>query len=186
MSEFFRNSIFYGCLGGQYSKKSIASKVIALVKCSSQSVVVIEIGDLIQELSTIAKWPFVQLLVWWISLLAIVTSILGVGIGLCDAFKGILSNIIRNSIACRLMAVILTVLPAYLVAVLIPNAFIVVLGFAGMILAIIAILLPAYLLRQARVQKFHYAELERKWLTRSSTVAAIIIIGCEIFNMLSK
>ncbi|WP_081497552.1 MULTISPECIES: aromatic amino acid transport family protein [spotted fever group] len=57
------------------------------------------------------------------SALAIVTSILGVGVGLCDSLK-----------------------PAYIVAVVVPNAFITILGFAGMILVIIAILLPVYLL----------------------------------------
>jgi tyrosine-specific transport protein len=145
-----------------------------------------EIGDLIQTLCGVAQWQCVQLLVWWISLLAIITSIIGVGIGLCDALRGLLSKIIRNSLACRIVAVVMTVLPPYLVAILVPNAFIVVLGFAGMILAVIAILLPAYLLRQARIQKLHYSELNRKWLTQFSVVAAFIIIGCEIFNIFCK
>jgi len=35
-----------------------------------------EVGELIQVLSDIAKWQSVQLLVWWISLLAIATSVL--------------------------------------------------------------------------------------------------------------
>ena len=143
-----------------------------------------EIGDLIQELCSIAKWQFVQVLVWWISLLAIVTSILGVGIGICDALKGMMSVVIPNVAARSIIAAIITVLPPYLVAVWVTNAFIAVLGFAGMILAVIAVLLPVYLLRQARIKKFHYSELETKWLTQSSTVAAVIIIFCEIFNML--
>jgi len=144
----------------------------------------VEIGDLIQELCSIAKWQFVQVLVWWISLLAIVTSILGVGIGICDALKGMMSVVIPNVAARSIIAAIITVLPPYLVAVWVPNAFIAVLGFAGMILAVIAVLLPVYLLRQARIKKFHYSELETKWLTQSSTVAAVIIIFCEIFNIL--
>jgi len=144
----------------------------------------VEIGDLIQELCSIAKWQFVQVLVWWISLLAIVTSILGVGIGICDALKGMMSVVIPNVAARSIIAAIITVLPPYLVAVWVTNAFIAVLGFAGMILAVIAVLLPVYLLRQARIKKFHYSELETKWLTQSSTVAAVIIIFCEIFNML--
>ncbi|KJV62375.1 tryptophan/tyrosine permease family protein [Rickettsia amblyommatis str. Ac/Pa] len=48
-------------------------------------------------------------------------------------------------------ASIVTILPAYIVAVVVPNAFITILGFAGMILVIIAILLPVYLLYKAKI-----------------------------------
>ncbi|BDU60741.1 hypothetical protein FLA4_11510 [Candidatus Rickettsia kotlanii] len=48
-------------------------------------------------------------------------------------------------------ASIVTILPAYIVAVVVPNAFIIILGFAGMILVIIAILLPVYLLYKAKI-----------------------------------
>ena len=74
----------------------------------------------VRDLSNIAKWPSVQLLVWIISALAIVTSILGVG--LCDSLKTMFMNSIPN-------VVIVTILPAYIVAVVVPNAFIIILGF---------------------------------------------------------
>lgn len=45
---------------------------------------------------------------------------------------------------------IVTILPVYIVAV-VPNAFIIILGFAGMILVIIAILLPVYLLYKVKI-----------------------------------
>ncbi|AFC74992.1 tryptophan/tyrosine permease family protein [Rickettsia parkeri str. Tate's Hell] len=47
-------------------------------------------------------------------------------------------------------ASIVTILPVYIVAV-VPNAFIIILGFAGMILVIIAILLPVYLLYKVKI-----------------------------------
>ena len=113
-----------------------------------------EVGELIQVLSGIAKWQSVQLLVWWISSLAIATSVLGVGVGLCDSFKGMLSEKIHNSKVSAVLASVIAILPAYLVALYVPNAFIAVLGFAGMILAVIAILLPVYLFRQIKKKDF--------------------------------
>lgn len=142
-----------------------------------------EVGELIQVLSGVAKSQSVQLLVWWISLLAIITSVLGVGVGLCDTLKGMLSKKIDNAKACGTLASVITVLPAYLVVMYVPNAFITVLGFAGMILAVMAILLPIYLFWQIKAKTFNYSELNRKFLVRLSIVVAIAVIFCEIFNM---
>lgn len=143
-----------------------------------------EIGELIQVLSGIAKWQSVQLLVWWISLLAIATSVLGVGVGLCDSLKGMLSKKVSNTGIRSILASVITILPAYLVVMYVPNAFIAVLGFAGMILAVIAVLLPVYLFWQIRTEKLHYPELKRKSLIQLSTGVAVAVIACEIFNML--
>lgn len=123
-----------------------------------------EIGELIQVLSGIAKWQTVQLLVWGISLLAIATSILSVGVGLCDSLKSMMSTSFPNSKARSLLASVITLLPAYLVAIYVPNAFIALLGFAGMILAIIAILLPVYLFRQIETESyFILSSKEKHW-----------------------
>lgn len=140
----------------------------------------IGIGDLIQELSKIAKWPFVQLLIWWVSLLTIVTSLMGVGIGLKQSIQKMLSNIRFNN----LISAILTAAPAYIVAVIIPNAFISVLGFAGMILTVIAILLPIYLLYKAKISNFSYPELKYNWMSKISVLVGIVIMFSEIFNMI--
>nr|WP_266105327.1 aromatic amino acid transport family protein [Rickettsia peacockii] len=85
------------------------------------------------------------------STLAIVRSILGVGVGLCDSLKTMFMNSIPNVVMRNMTASIVTILPAYIVAVVVPNAFIIILGFAGMILVIIAILLPVYLLYKAKI-----------------------------------
>ena len=141
-----------------------------------------EVGELIQTLSCIAKWQSVQLLIWWISVLAIATSIIGVGIGLCDSLKKMLSKTVPSNKARGLLAPIITILPAYLIVIYIPNAFIAALGFAGMILAIIAILLPVYLFR--KINKIHYPELQAKWLIQISIVVATIVIISEIYNVI--
>lgn len=142
-----------------------------------------EVGELIQVLGSIAKWQSVQLLIWWISLFAIATSVLGVGVGLCDSLKGMMSTTVPNRGVRNVLAAVITVLPAYLVVVYVPNAFLAVLGFAGMILAIIAILLPAYLLWQSKSEDLHYKELGKKLLTWLSVGVGVAVIFCELFNM---
>ena len=143
----------------------------------------IEVGELIQVLSGIAKWQSVQLLVWWISLLAIATSVLGVGVGLCDSLKNMLVKIIPQTTSRTIAASVITVMPAYLVAIFVPNAFIAALGFAGMILAVIAILLPVYLFRKTNEQKLHYPELKSKGLMGLSVAVGFIVILSEMYNM---
>lgn len=142
-----------------------------------------EVGELIQELSGIAKWEAVEQLVWWISLLAIATSVIGVGVGLFDSISGMLAKGVPNTQARSLIASVTTVFPAYLAVIFVPNAFISVLGFAGMILAVIAILLPVYLFRNINLQKLHYSELKWKVLIFLSVIVGVIVIICELFNI---
>ncbi|ABE05011.1 Amino acid permeases [Rickettsia bellii RML369-C] len=142
----------------------------------------VEVGELVKELSSIAKWQSVQLLVWIISTLAIATSVIGVGVGLCDSLKVSFSNLKCNSRIRDIIAASTTILPAYIVTILIPNAFITVLGFAGMILVIIAILLPAYLLYKAKIKNFYYPELKKKYLIFISVIIGIFIMGYELTN----
>jgi tyrosine-specific transport protein len=143
-----------------------------------------EVGELIQVLSHITKWQSVQFLIWCISLLAIATSVIGVGIGLCDSLKRMLSKSVSNTKALSIAAALSTVLPAYLVVIYVPNAFITVLGFAGMVLAIIAILLPVYLFWKIRTQQLYYPILRKKWLIHFSVGIAILVIISELVTVL--
>ncbi len=143
-----------------------------------------EVGELIQVLSGVAKWQSVQLLVWWISLLAIATSVIGVGIGLFDSLRGMMHKSISNASMRSILAAVITMGPAYLAVIYIPNAFITVLGLAGMILAIIAVILPAYLFWKMKATDFHFHELKKNWLIHFSIVVAMAIIVSEIYNML--
>lgn len=143
-----------------------------------------EVGELIQVLSGIAKSESVQLLVWLISLLAIITSVLGVGVGLSDSLKAMMSKSISNTQIRNLLASLIAVIPAYLVVMYVPNAFISVLGFAGMILSVIAILLPVYLFWQIKKERYHYPELTKKFLIHLSTAVGVLVIVCEVFNLL--
>lgn len=142
-----------------------------------------EVGELIGVLSGIAKSDHLQLIIWAISLLAIATSVIGVGVGLLDSLKGMIATAIPTKRMQNSVAAVVTIVPAYLAVIYIPNAFLSILGFAGMILAIIAILLPVYLFHQIKIQKRHYNELKQKWLIYLSTLAALVVIGCEIYNL---
>lgn len=146
----------------------------------------VQVGALIHELSAIAKWPAVQMLVWLISLLAIATSLIGVGIGLFETIKRQAMKRRWPPGIQRFSASILTILPAYLAAIAIPNAFIAVLGFAGMILAVIAIILPLYLFKNIQAKDLHYKELRYKGVLGLCLAVALIVCGCELWNLQSK
>lgn len=135
----------------------------------------IEIGDLITKLSHIAKWPAIQILVWWISLLAIITSLLGVGLGLFESIKTTFKN--------KTLSAIITIIPPYIIAIIIPNAFITVLGFAGLILSIIAILIPIYLLGKVKDKPAYYPQTRKGILVLISLISGLIIIISEFMNM---
>ncbi len=145
----------------------------------------VDVGDLIKELSGISKFSSIQMLVWWTSLLAILTSLIGVGIGLVDSIKNILRDYVNTDFWITILSVVFTIVPSYIVAIILPNAFISVLGFAGMILSIIAILLPCYLLYKAKskIKKYFYVEVKCNVLINFSILFGIMIIAFEIYNI---
>lgn len=146
----------------------------------------VQVGELVEALSCITAWQHAQLLVWIISLLAIVTSAIGVSLGLMDAWKSKVSYFSQKESYFKHLGVLLiTILPAYLVALLVPNAFIKILGFAGMILVVIAIFLPFYLLWKSsqKQELFFYPILKSKTLQFIALLFGISIVLCEIMNI---
>lgn len=134
----------------------------------------IDVGDLVGELASISQFPKFQLLIWWMSILAILTSILGVGLSLAESLNLMMKEVVKSKWQRNLYASVLTVLPAYLVAAVVPNAFIKILGFAGSILVIIAILMPTYLFFKANIKDMYLSEL-KKW-----PLILCVIIGIGI------
>lgn len=143
-----------------------------------------DVGNLIAELSQIAKWQSIQLLVWWLSLVAIITSIIGVGRGLCDSLLHIFKEKISNTKLLGIISSVCTIGPAYIVSILVPNAFIVVLGFAGMILSIIAIILPIYIFLNARFDNLEYKLLNKKSYLYIAVLIGMLIVIAECTNLL--
>lgn len=144
----------------------------------------VEVGELISELSLIAPSFSVQILIKWIGFLAIITSTIGVGLGLVEDIDSQLENKISNPFVKRLLSIVLTVLPIYLVITIFSNAFIAILGFAGMILSFIAILIPIYLMKGVSSDSLYYPALKNDRITMFlSLIFGILIVCCGIYNL---
>ena len=148
----------------------------------------IEVGKLIEALSEITSWKSLQLVVWALSLLAIITSAIGISLGVISMWETGLSknkdHTFSHEKKTPMSLVGLTLLLPFGIAFFIPQAFIKALGFAGMILVIITLILPLYLLYKAKFQKdFFYPILRNKLLWLLSFFFGIGIIVCEIINI---
>lgn len=143
----------------------------------------IDLGDLMQHLSTATQWPLIQALSWIGSILVIITSIIGVSIGLTDSWRSYFDSKFIKSSTKNWLSIGITLLPPLLIATLLPNVFISALSFAGMVLVVIAILLPMYLLSKSNQDKFFYPILKNKILQIIAIIFGLGIILCEILNM---
>ena len=144
----------------------------------------VEVSDLIEELVSISSWKAARLICWCISILAILTSVIGVGIGLILSFKNQFGDLSKKQYINQLIYSIIAIIPSYFIAIKVPNAFIIVLGFAGMILSIIAILLPLFLLEKVRNnRKLHYTELKSGFISFILLIFGLSIIASELFNI---
>lgn len=114
---------------------------------------------------------------WVLSILAIVTSGIGVGLGLVHTLETYLKS--------RSMSALVTVIPAYLVVSFIPGAFIKALGLAGMILVVIALLLPIYLLYRSDDRDTFYSILKNKLLRWIMVLLSFGIMAIEIAHLLN-
>lgn len=99
----------------------------------------IEIGALIEILSKATDSQVIQIIVWGVSIFAILTSILGVGLALLDIAQR------SGRIESKWGIIVAIVFAPAVVSIFVPNAFIRILNFAGIILAIIAIIIPVIL-----------------------------------------
>ncbi len=136
----------------------------------------LDVGQFMSLLGTLTQSSIFASLSWFLSILAIVTSAIGVGLGLMHTLEVILKN--------RFFASVLTILPAYFVVSFIPGAFIQALGFAGMILVVIALLLPMYLLYRSDDQETYYPLLSNKLLRLLVILVSFGIMAIEIAHLL--
>lgn len=137
----------------------------------------IDVGDFIYVLSQASNFPLLKNLSWILSILAVITSAIGVGLGLAQTWKTLINN--------HPLSVALTIVPPYIIANKVPEAFIHALGFAGMILVIIALLLPMYLLYQSDDKtKNYYKILQNKGLRLVIISLSLMIMFIEIFHLL--
>ena len=111
----------------------------------------VDAGILIDKLSKILSFNNLNFIIWLISILAIFTSIIGVGLSLKDSYNNVLKR--KNVKNSSLISILITYIPPYMITVFIPDAFIKILGYAGMILVMIAVLLPIYLYFKVNIEK---------------------------------
>lgn len=140
----------------------------------------VNVGALIGELAMVSGFPGFQIFAWSMAILAIFTSILGVGIGLTESLSISLGGNVSDQLVRRFFASLGAILPAYIVAVVVPNAFTKILGFAGAILVVIAILLPAYLFKKSNITKLFLPEL-KKWLIFVCSIIGVFVMLSEFF-----
>jgi tyrosine-specific transport protein len=141
------------------------------------------VGTLVVELSHITASSGIRAIVWAVSFLAIATSMVGVGLGLCSTLQAYLPGSFHLAHHRTFPALVAT-LPPLFFSLLIPGAFTVILGIAGVILATLAILLPVYLVRKGKFTAFYYPSVQNPLLQLLITTIAIEVICCELIHLL--
>lgn len=146
-----------------------------------------DVGELVKILSQASSSQMVHIIVWIVSTLAILTSILGAGLALIDIFeqewrgKSCKWKGTRNW---KIVGLVIFV-PAF-VSMLIPNAFIKILNFAGVILACIAIIIPSIIsIKMQQIKKVRYKPLlENRVLVRCVMLCGMLIIALGFLDFL--
>jgi tyrosine-specific transport protein len=139
----------------------------------------VDVGSLVAELSRITANPAIRTIVWAVSVLAIATSMVGVGLGLCSILQAYLPGKFHLAHHRAFPAAVGTI-PPLVFALLVPSAFTVILGVAGVILAVLAILLPVYLVRRGKFTTFNYPSVGNPTAQFLILIAAIWVIFCEL------
>ncbi|MDR3224631.1 MAG: hypothetical protein LBT03_03645 [Holosporales bacterium] len=137
-------------------------------------------GELVMVLSKVCGAGAIPIAVRFVSIFAILTSLVGVGLSLFSAYS--LELKVKNPSSKRMICAILTVIPSMLVAMVVPDAFIKTLNFAGIILAVLAIVLPAILHENLQNQQIEDKKLmmKNKLLVRIIFAIGVIIVALGI------
>lgn len=145
-----------------------------------------QMGEMILALGRVANTEAIYIVATITSLLAILTSLIGVGLGLKDSWISQFSKKVKYPHVQTLGSVLVTFLPPCIVVLFVPDAFIKALSFAGLILVIMAILLPFYLLKRSKIihPDYHYPILRFNVLRLLALGAGIMIIVCEMLNLI--
>ena len=177
--EMIKKGYFYGSI--------IPMLVYILWSCGSLSIIYnnnidfynsiinnkVEVGDFIQELSKCLHFSELQIVIYIISIFTIFTSIVGVGLGVKNSFSSIFkSKGIKNH---NILSSLITIVPPYVVSVFIPNAFMKILNFSGILLIILSVLLPIYLYFKANIEKSYIKILNKYALILCSIIGLMIM-----------
>ena len=140
-----------------------------------------DIAELVTVLVRITDSVWLKQLAWFVMILAIATSFIGVGLGLRDMWSYFLSKMpLASFLKSRQTAAFVSLVPSMLVALYFSNIFIKALSIAGLLLTVIAVFLPFFLLSRIPTKHYHYVIL------RSQSVRLIVLglTGCIILSVL--
>ena len=140
----------------------------------------VEVGEFVRQLANVSSLPDFQILVWLISILAIFTSFIGFSLGLVESWNLTIQESVKNSVFQKLCSSIITIIPAYIIAAIVPNAFVKVFSFAGAMFVVTGILLPVYLLLKSGIETFKFNELKKLPLL-ICVLLGLCIMAVEIF-----
>lgn len=140
-----------------------------------------DLGMMISSLAAASSFSAFSILTKFFSLLAIVTSFFGVGIGLLDFFR---EKFVKKGqeLPGEVVSALMTFIIPLLIAIAIPNAFVLALSAASIFLSMLSIILPAIALMYQRKRK-------GKRIMPLGNYGLIIVIGggllviiAELFN----
>ncbi|MFI4984281.1 MAG: aromatic amino acid transport family protein [Rickettsiales bacterium] len=143
-----------------------------------------DLGMMINSLAAASSFPGLAILTKFFSLLAIVTSFFGVGIGLLDFFR---EKFVKKGkeFSGQIISAIVTFSVPLVIAVAIPNAFVIALSAASIFLSVLAIILPAIALANQRKSKKskRIMPLDNVGLV-IVILGGLLVIAAELFNNL--
>lgn len=129
-----------------------------------------DIGDFVHTLGSISGNTHISAVVQGFSLIAIITSFLGVGMGFMDYWESLASKTSCK----RLVQAIFTFVPPYICAVFYPQGFVSALGLAAIALSLISAIIPAICMIKIRTNNLYQYYLA---LAFGSLVVIIEIIN---------
>lgn len=126
----------------------------------------VSVGELIQFLCKSSGSVYMEIFFKILSLFAIITSTIGIGLGLKKAIEETISQskIVASAIVC--------VVPVVL-CIAVPNAFINILSFGGMIATVFVIFIPYYLLKKSLRRQMNFGD-------NVCLFFGILVVLCEL------
>lgn len=146
-----------------------------------------DVGDFVDILSTVTQWNGLRFMSWIISILALVTSAIGVGLGIKSFWNEKLGHRFPQHVGkIPFLNGLLVVVIPYLISHILKDSFLQALAFAGMILVTLSILIPIYLLFKSDhlQENSPYVLLRNIPLRIAIFVFGLVIFISEIVNLL--
>lgn len=150
-----------------------------------------DVGAFIAEISRVTNWPGLHSLSWIVSILAIITSAIGVGLGIKSFWgeKIATSPTVKATLGSPRFGGLLTGLMVvgipYLISLVLKDAFMKSLAFAGMNLVLLALLIPLYLVFKSDhlESKPVYGIMRNRTLRIVMFIFGLVIFLSEIVNI---